>query len=219
MNDTRCCDGKVKGYSNRTAQGTAVGADEQTVYALFDGRHYSTGCCFEYGNAEKERPPGPNRSKMGVGEMEAVYFGCNDLSPLPNGSLPECATGPYVYSDLEKMHHMMTELPPKYMPADKPVAFLAAVVKGKPGRLSVLAGDVQSNASNGGGFKTVYDGPYPTDYRPSRKEGGIVLGVGGDNSPWGSGTWFEGVMTRGYSSTAADAEVFANVVAAGYVNL
>ena len=46
-NNTRCCDGKVKGYSNRTAQGTPLGADAQTVYALFDGRHYSTGCCFE----------------------------------------------------------------------------------------------------------------------------------------------------------------------------
>merc|ERR1712196_528370 len=51
--NTRCCDGKVKGYSNRTALGTAVGAEEQSVYALFDGRHYSTGCCFEYGNAER----------------------------------------------------------------------------------------------------------------------------------------------------------------------
>ena len=30
--------------------------------------------------------------------MEAIYFGCNDLAPLSNGSMPECTTGPYVYS-------------------------------------------------------------------------------------------------------------------------
>ena len=46
-----------------------------------------------------------------------------------------------------------------------------------------------------------------------------MLGVGGDNSPWGSGTWFEGVMTKGFSSAETDAAVFANVVAAGYIKL
>ena len=53
-------------------------------------------------------------------------------------------------------------------------------------------------------------------YEPSKKEGAIVLGVGGDNSPWGAGTFFEGVMTKGVSSSATDAAVVANVVAAGY---
>ena len=69
------------------------------------------------------------------------------------------------------------------------------------------------------GMQTVYDGSYPADFRPSKKEGGIVLGVGGDNSPWGSGTWFEGVMTKGFSTAETDAAVFANVVAAGYIKL
>ena len=50
----------------------------------------------------------------------------------------------------------------------------------------------------------------------SRKEGAIVLGIGGDNSPWAAGTFFEGVMTTGFSSNATDAAVLANIVAAGY---
>jgi hypothetical protein len=49
-----------------------------------------------------------------------------------------------------------------------------------------------------------------------KKEGAIVLGVGGDNSPWGAGTFFEGVMTAGFASNATDAAVLANIVAAGY---
>lgn len=54
--DSRCettrgsCDGLVAGYSNRSAAGTPVGDEPQTVYALFDGKHYNTGCCFEFGN-------------------------------------------------------------------------------------------------------------------------------------------------------------------------
>ena len=49
-----------------------------------------------------------------------------------------------------------------------------------------------------------------------RKQGGIVLGVGGDNSPWGAGAFFEGVMVQGYSSDATDSAVQANIVSAGY---
>ena len=47
--DTQCdvhegnCDGLFNGYSNRTAAGTPVGDEPQSVYALFDGTHYSTG--------------------------------------------------------------------------------------------------------------------------------------------------------------------------------
>ena len=61
----RSCDGMQAGYSNRTAQDTAVGDEPQTVYALFDGRHYNTGCCFEFGNAEK------NATRLS-GSMEAA---------------------------------------------------------------------------------------------------------------------------------------------------
>ena len=36
-----------QGYSNRTAKGTAVGDEPQTSYALFSGKHYNDGCCFD----------------------------------------------------------------------------------------------------------------------------------------------------------------------------
>lgn len=61
----RSCDNLQAGYSNRTAQSTAVGDEPQTVYALFDGRHFNTGCCFEFGNAEK------NATRLS-GSMEAA---------------------------------------------------------------------------------------------------------------------------------------------------
>ena len=49
-----------------------------------------------------------------------------------------------------------------------------------------------------------------------QKQGGIILGIGGDNSPWGGGIFYEGVMTQGISSDATDATVMANIASAGY---
>ena len=46
--------------------------------------------------------------------------------------------------------------------------------------------------------------------------GGIILGIGGDNSNNSLGTFFEGVITSGQPTDAADTAVFANVQAAGY---
>ena len=48
------------------------------------------------------------------------------------------------------------------------------------------------------------------------KEGSILLGIGGDNSNWGFGTFFEGCITTGYPSDAVDGLIHANVVEAGY---
>ena len=49
-----------------------------------------------------------------------------------------------------------------------------------------------------------------------QQEGGIILGTGGDNSNWNMGTFFEGVMTSGYPTDAADNAVQANIVSVGY---
>jgi hypothetical protein len=67
-----------------------------------------------------------------------------------------------------------------------------------------------------GGLKKWCDGPLPGGYDPMRKEGAIVLGTGGDNSNSDIGSFFEGVMTQGFPSDAADAAVQSNIVAAGY---
>jgi hypothetical protein len=64
----------------------------------------------------------------------------------------------------------------------------------------------------------MYDGARPNGYSPMHKQGGIVLGVGGDNSSTARGNFFEGVMTKGYASSATDAAIQANIVAAGYGN-
>jgi hypothetical protein len=92
------------------------------------------------------------------------------------------------------MHEMMEVLPPKMV--DSQIHFLAAFVKGETTVSSVVSGKRNASrlviASADAGqdattpIDTVFDGPYPTQWK-SAKQGGIVLGIGGDNSPWGNG--------------------------------
>jgi hypothetical protein len=49
-----------------------------------------------------------------------------------------------------------------------------------------------------------------------KKEGAIILGIGGDNSNWAQGTFYEGVMTSGYPSDNTENSVQADIVAAKY---
>jgi hypothetical protein len=49
-----------------------------------------------------------------------------------------------------------------------------------------------------------------------RKQGGLILGTGGDNSDRALGIFYEGAMTSSYVSSDVDDAVQANVVAAGY---
>ena len=67
-----------------------------------------------------------------------------------------------------------------------------------------------------GSLTTMYDGTRPAGYNPMKKQGAIVLGVGGNNSYTGQGTFFEGCIVTGYPSDATDNAVQANIVAAGY---
>ena len=46
--------------------------------------------------------------------------------------------------------------------------------------------------------------------------GGVVLGMGGDNSSGARGNFYEGVMTAGYASAETDNAIQANNFAAGF---
>ncbi len=112
--------------------------------------------------------------------------------------------GATIGADLENGIFGMKQLPQ--------TSFLAAFVKGKAGHFNIRAGDAQKPGS----LQTVYDGKRPYNYEVMKKQGGIVLGIGGDNSPWASGVFYEGVMTVGYAPDAVDEAVMANLVTAGY---
>jgi len=83
-----------------------------------------------------------------------------------------------------------------------------------PGHWSIKGGNAQS-----GKLSVYWDGRRAPGYAPMKKQGAIILGIGGDNSCSAVGTFYEGVMTQGFSTDAADDAVQANIVAAGYADL
>merc|ERR550532_2347239 len=207
--------GELVGYRNDNATGTAVGDEPETIYAVLDGQHYNKECCFDYGNAQKNYS-----DAVFDGSMEAVYFGTTGEGE---------GSGPWVMADLNN-GLFASDKGTKSNEASITAKFVTGMVKGNvsttpEGHFAVKGGNAQS-----GKLKTYWDGPRPykgtkntwnpsnttQGYVPMQKQGGIVLGIGGSNWPNGTGTFYEGVMTKGYSSDDTDEAVQANIVATGY---
>jgi hypothetical protein len=189
------------GYRDDHTNGIATGDQPEGMYAIFDGTHFNNGCCFDYGNAETDN------TADGNGTMEAIYFGNNKGYGWGSGN------GPWVMADLE--NGLFSGANRGYNAGDPTVndRFVTAIVKGGPNQWAIRSGDAQS-----GSLTTGYSGVRPnySGYNPMRKQGAIILGIGGDNSKWSAGTFYEGVMTSGYPSDATENAVQANITAAGY---
>ncbi|KAI6847631.1 putative alpha-L-arabinofuranosidase [Hortaea werneckii] len=189
------------GYRNDETTNVATGDEPEGMYAVFDGTHYNGGCCFDYGNAET------NNLDTGNGHMEALYFGDNTFWGEGSGS------GPWIMADLE--NGLFSGEDPDLNANDPTVTyrFLTSSLKGEPNHWAIRGGNAAS-----GGLSTYYDGVRPSvpGYDPMSKEGAILLGIGGDNSISGQGTFYEGVVTSGYPSDDTEAQVQANIVSAGY---
>ncbi|MEZ0096178.1 alpha-L-arabinofuranosidase B [Streptacidiphilus sp. EB129] len=191
------------GYRNNNTSGIATGDAAEGMYAVLDGTHYNGGCCFDYGNAETDS------TDDGNGTMEAIYFGNSKGWGYGAGN------GPWVMADLE--NGLFSGVNAGYNANDPTVnnRFLTAAVKGGPNQWAIRSGNAQSGA-----LSTSYSGVRPnvSGYNPMKKQGAIILGIGGDNSNSSAGTFYEGVMTSGYPSDATENSVQANITAAGYAD-
>ena len=86
------------------------------------------------------------------------------------------------------------------------------MVKGQGGAgFGIKVGDASA-----GPLLTTYEGARPPGYSPMKLQGSIILAVGGDNSDFAVGAFFEGALAQGYTSDATDDALMASVVAAGY---
>ncbi|KAH6999359.1 Arabinosidase B [Ilyonectria destructans] len=189
------------GYRNNAASGTATGDAAEGMYAVLDGSHYNGGCCFDYGNAET------SSTDTGNGHMEAIYYG--DSTGWGSGA----GSGPWIMADLE--NGLFSGSSSGNNAGDPSISyrFVTAAIKGGPNLWAIRGANAAS-----GSLSTYYSGARPTasGYNPMKKEGAIILGIGGDNSVSAQGTFYEGVMTSGYPSDATENSVQANIVAAKY---
>ncbi|SPQ21405.1 5b33b3a6-b0c0-47f5-9a57-30a3980cd996 [Thermothielavioides terrestris] len=188
------------GYRNNKASGTATGDAPEGMYAVVDGTHYNSACCFDYGNAET------SSQDTGNGHMEAIYFGSSTYWGSGNGN------GPWIMADLENGLFSGGKAGKNTNDPTISYRFTTAIVKGEPNQWAIRGADATA-----GGLSTFYSGARPANgYNPMKKEGAIILGIGGDNSNGAQGTFYEGAMTSGYPSDATENAVQADIVAAKY---
>jgi len=191
------------GYRRDNTSGIATGDAAEAMYMVTSGTHFNGGCCFDYGNAET------NNNDDGAGTMEAVFFGNIKVWTFGTGN------GPWVMADLENGLFGCAASPNGSLCSNNPTisnTFVTAMVKGHSGNSFGL----KEGNSQSGGLATVYNGARPSGYSPMKKQGAIILGIGGDNSNSSIGSFYEGVMVTGDPSDATDNAVQANIVAAGY---
>ncbi|KAI1325728.1 alpha-L-arabinofuranosidase B [Xylariaceae sp. FL0255] len=186
------------GYRNDATTNIPTGDSPQGIYAVLDGTHYNDQCCFDYGNAET------NNLDNGAGHMQALYFG---TSYGASGS----GSGPWIMADLE--NDLVSGENTGLNSGDPSISsrFVTGVLKGMPNYWEILTGDSTTGSLNQG-----YAGVRPAGYNPMSQEGALILGIGGDNSNGGEGTFYEGVITSGFPSDDVDNQVQAAIVAAGY---
>jgi len=193
------------GLRQNDVKGTAVDDQAEGQYWVINGRHYNSGCCFDYGNAEIDSRDDDN------GTMETTYYG--NAGAWFRGSPP----GPWIMTDQENnLVGCVNADGSKGCPALPSITwrFVTAMAKGEPHHWTSMGGDAQR-----GPLSVMFDGPrVDVSYDPMRKQGAILLGNGGDNSVGSQGTFYEGAMTAAgtFPSDATDQLVQANVVAAQY---
>jgi len=189
------------GYRDDHTAGVATGAQPQDEYMVASGQHVNGGCCFDYGNAET------NNDDNGNGHMDAINFSTECWFAPCSGS------GPWVQADLENGLFAGANGSDTSNRGNSSTFVTALVKNNGTTTYAIKGGNAQS-----GSLTTWYNGPLPdlSGYAPMHQEGAIVLGTGGDNSKSSVGSFFEGVMTAGYPTDAADSAVQANIVSVGY---
>jgi hypothetical protein len=192
------------GYRIDITKGVAKNGQPEGAYMVTSGTHANQYCCFDYGNAEA------NNDDNSAGHMDAINF---STSCWFSSNGPCYGNGPWVQADMENGLFQSNEgYSLNSGNTGWPDPFVTAVLKNNgQNEMALRAGNAQS-----GGLTTEYVGGEPNGYSPMRQEGSIVLGTGGDNSGWGTGAFFEGVMTSGYPADATENSVQANIVSVGY---
>jgi hypothetical protein len=202
-----------EGYRNNITSGMPTGNSDQGIYELADGTHAGGACCWDFGNAATDNCYGIyDGGGGGIGSLDAIFFGTGYWG---KGT----GNGPWFMGDFEGGVWACGSVSPpsttcSYNPSlAVPYAFgilkTSTAYDDAPGpQYAIRVGNAQS-----GDLTTAYAGPAPATWQ---LKGGIILGIGGDNSNHSFGTFFEGAITAGRPSDDTDNAVFANVQAAGY---
>ncbi len=179
------------GYRNDHPKGTAVNGQAEGVYMVTSALNLNGKCCFDFGNAET------NDLDNDKGHMDAINIMCNGDPCKPDAGL-DMENGIYGHLNVPVSNIFATDI---------------GVCDGQH-TYAIYQGNAQA-----GGLTSTGMIPLPKGYQPMLQEGAIILGIGGDNSNWAKGYFFEGVMTTGMPDQQVLDAWQKNIVAARYAGL
>jgi hypothetical protein len=191
-------------WRNGSQSGMPLGSSPQGIYMVTSGKHFGSGCCFDYGNGETSRMyvAGPS--------MDALNFSNCTIWGTGAGS------GPWVMADLEG--GLYSKGGGGQSTADPTLTYTYVTAMEKNNGTGMFA--LKGADATTGPLSTFYSGSVPPGYSPNKKQGSIVLGSGGDccysNNTASQGTFYEGAIVAGYPSDSTDSAIQANIVLAGY---
>ena len=183
------------------------GTASQGVYELADGTHVGSGCCWDFGNVTTD--------PTAYGVMNTLFFG---NAFWGNGA----GSGPWFMADFEAgvwaggskigdpgWGGLSDQHPANPNNPSEKVKYAFGILKTSTSKWALRMTDAQQTTP----IATAFEGAMP---KAMNNLGGIVLGVGGDNSNISWGTFYEGAIVSGYPTTDTDDAVLKNVQAAGY---
>jgi hypothetical protein len=184
---------------NVAATGVPRGNTAQGIYELADGTHSGTACCWDFGSVS------PNPTQYVT--MNTLFFGTGFWGT-------GAGSGPWFMGDFEGgVWAGGTGASTVNNPSNPSlkVQFALGILHTPVGKYALR----MANVATATDLTTAYDGNIPSG-KTWGNAGGIVLGVGGDNSNNSWGTFYEGAVTNGSPSNATDLAVMQNIQAAGY---
>ena len=194
-----------EGYRNNNTKDMIKGTAAQGIYMVADGKKAGSACCWDFGNAM------PTNCADGTGSMNALMLGTGGFGK-------GAGNGPWFIGDFEfgvwacGSQSTSQGCTNPDLPSMNTTEFAFGILKTNTlngaGQYCIRIADPKDNV-----LKTAWDGKAPQNWKLG---GAIILGIGGDNSNWSFGTFFEGVITAGRPSDDVDAKVFENFKAAKY---
>ena len=139
------------GLRQDDAKGTAVDDQAEGQYWVINGKHFNSGCCFDYGNAEIDSRDDDN------GTMETTYYG--NAGAWYHGPAP----GPWIMTDQENNLVGCVNSDGSKGCKNLPSVtwrFVTAMAKGEPHHWTSLGGDAQR-----GGLSVMFNGPRGQEHR------------------------------------------------------
>lgn len=124
--------------------------------------------------------------QTGRGSAPTWRTACAPSTPLPNyNANPFFSFSPVLLTPPRHRSRIYGgEDPETWSGEAMPHEYVTAMVKGGSHGFGLKGGNAQS-----GLLTTLYDGPRPNRYQPMKKQGSIILGIGGDNSDSAVGTF------------------------------